>query len=259
MTDPDRITEEDAALSLLLDDALPAADAERWRRRIAAEPALARRLEELRGVDEALRGVYGGIADEPLPARLTALLKPPASVASFPPKAQPRPFRVSPAMAAGLALAAGFALAFLVLPRDVPAGPLDFMETGGGVNPDSGMYAVLQELPTLGSRVLDSGWAATPRLTFLNGSGDPCRRVDLSREGDGLQTLACRIDGAWRLEVIGVASAGGSTDGFQPAGGGPASAVDAAIDEMIDGSPLDRQAEARWLDGGWVRPGADRP
>jgi anti-sigma factor RsiW len=66
--------DDDAALSALLDDALPPEEAERLRARLAAEPALLARFEAIQLADTGVREAYAGVADEPLPQRVLDLL-----------------------------------------------------------------------------------------------------------------------------------------------------------------------------------------
>lgn len=255
MTDPQPWTDDDAALSALLDGALPAEQAEPLRRRIADEPALARRLEELRQVDGALRRTYAGIADEPLPQRVLDGLQSRGVVASFRPRVSSgtRWFSLRSAVATGAALAAGFIIACLVLQRAEPIVPLGFITKGGSVEEGSALYEVLQTVPSSESRALGESWSATARLTFRDKKGDPCRQVDLTGAGGVLETLACRREGSWRMELIAFGPAGTPMAGgvYRPATGVPPSPLDDAIDALIDGAPLGREEEEELIARAW--------
>ena len=85
MADRNARAEDDEVLSALLDGALAEDEAKRLCDRLASDPALAARLEALRGVDAAVRQAYGPIADEPVPQRVLALLPIPAGAETWRP------------------------------------------------------------------------------------------------------------------------------------------------------------------------------
>jgi len=93
-----------------------AGDAVRLQERAARDPALAALLADWDRQDAALRSLYGAVAEEPLPARLTALL---ATARQARPA--PTPWRVAAAIAfLAVGFAAGWAGARLMQPSAVP-------------------------------------------------------------------------------------------------------------------------------------------
>ena len=243
---------DDAALSALIDGALAPEEAEHLARRLAAEPALARRLAELKGVDEALRASYGGIADEPLPAPVTDAVRRAARLRhELRPTARRRSLGLPVAATAGLAAAAGFALALVVVSPRPPRDPRADLVPGARIARGSRLHDVLHETPSGMSLGLGDGWSATPRLSFADVTGAPCRRLDVGGATGTLAALACRREGEWRVELVGVGGAVAGEGSYRPAGGEAASAIDAAIEGLIEGDPLGRDAEGELIARGW--------
>ena len=254
MADRNAQAEDDEVLPALLDGALAEDEAKRLCDRLASDPALAARLEALRGVDAAVRQAYGPIADEPVPQRVLALLPIPAG-AEYPgdpsrriPLARPTDRRHR---GPGHGSRLPDRLAAAAPRRKLPSAGA----RGGGRRRrrDSAFHDVLQHVPSGESGTLPGGWSATPRLSFLSAGGDPCRRMDWSEARGGVATVACRREDGWRVELIGFAEseASGSDLHYRPAGGEAPSPIDDAIDGLIEGSPLDREAEQQWIARGW--------
>jgi hypothetical protein len=244
---------DDEALSALLDGALSREEAAALRRRLSEEPALARRLEELRRVDEVVRGAYASGVEEPAPSRIVDLVRGDARVVPLHARRRSgaRWFAVPFAAVAGLA--AGFLIAFLALRGAAPPGPPGLLADRGAVERRSPLHDVLETLPSGETRDLGNAWSATPRLTFRSTEGLACRRVDLAGAGRSVDAVVCRRGGAWRAELIGYAPPQKATgDGlYHPATGGTPSRVDDAINSMMHGRPLGREDERDWIRRGW--------
>jgi hypothetical protein len=250
-------TSDDEALSALLDGALPAADAERLRQRLAQEPALQARLDALEKANAAVRDAYAGVVDEPLPSRVLELLGSGTgsrgSVIEFPARKPPRFLTLPLAAAAGIALAIGLSLGVLLESRTLRPDSAALLAGTGEVEPGTELYEVLQSVPSGETRVLAAQVSATPRLTFGTADGRYCRQVDLASERGRTETLACRRDGGWRLEVASfTAGAGAGPDEVYRPASGPSTPIDSAIDALIDGAPLDAAAERALIGQDWV-------
>jgi anti-sigma factor RsiW len=88
-------------------------------------------------------------------------------------------------------------------------------------------------------------------VSFRAKDGSYCRTFQL-RNDNGLAGLACRQQDKWKLQVVAqgdAAAAGGQ--GYRPAGSSLPSAVAQAVDQSIDGEPLDAEAEAQAKARGW--------
>ncbi|HZF28005.1 MAG TPA: hypothetical protein VE907_02710 [Gammaproteobacteria bacterium] len=257
---------DDEALSALLDGELDAAEAASLRRRIDREPELAARFAALEAANDRVRGAYAGVAAEPVPERVHALLdeSPRAvdSVVAFAARRERRRFaslptahlsmaHLSTAIAAGIALAVGIALGLLLAPRSPAPGAAAALAAAGDVAPGDPLFAALETVPSGAARDVGARISAEPRLTFRTRDGGYCRRMDLTRERDAAVVLACRRDGGWRVEAASFARVDAAAAGeFRPATETP-SAVEAAIDAAIEGEPLSADAERALLAGGW--------
>ena len=236
--------EDDDALSALLDGALSREEAEALRRRLAAEPALARRFEELRKVDEVVRGAYARFVEEPVPRRIVDLVQGKA-------RAVPQR-RFAWPIAAAAGLAAGFLIALLLFRGAAPSGPPGFLADRGAVDEHSRLHTVLESLASGETRDVGNGWSATPRMTFRSREALPCRRVDLASAGGAVDAVVCRKQGVWRAELLGYTAVEKAGDGlYHPATGGAPSSVDDAINAMMQGSPLGREDEREWIRRSW--------
>jgi hypothetical protein len=84
-------------------------------------------------------------------------------------------------------------------------------------------------------------------LTFRAEDGDWCRELAVTTDAASSAALACRRSGAWRVELLGVEAAGGEL--YRPAGAD--SPFQEAVDGLIDGEPLEPDAERARLASGW--------
>jgi hypothetical protein len=251
----DRKFSDDELLSALLDGALSPEDAAQVEHRLELEPALRARFEALERANMAVRDAYAGVVDEPLPKPLLDLLATEEPAGNVVPLAarQPREgraFRLPTALAASIALALGIALGIVIAPGRQAPDAIALAAEGGAVAPGTELFELLERVPSAESRELAAGITATAVLTFGTADGGYCREIDVaSREGT-TQMLACRRDGAWRLAHTSYFVSAPNDGVFRPASG-PSPAIDAAIDELIDGAPLDAAAERELMDGGW--------
>ncbi|MEQ9563895.1 MAG: hypothetical protein RLN69_15350, partial [Woeseiaceae bacterium] len=115
----DSMTNDDIALSAYLDGELPQDQADRLSERLAREPLLAGRLEAMRATDEATRKLYATLDDLPMPQGVLDLLSAPAAAPSnvvpFPMRVAKQFWQAPVAIAASVALLAGFLVHDLLL------------------------------------------------------------------------------------------------------------------------------------------------
>jgi hypothetical protein len=248
---------DDELLSALLDGVLSPEEAAQLEHRLEREPKLLARFEALERANTKVRDAYAGVVDEPLPQKLVDLLATEKDNVVPLAARQPRERRsfVSPtALAASIALAIGVGLGIALAPGRQAPDAIELAAAGGAVAPGTALFELLEGVPSAESRELSAGVTAVPVVTFGTADGGYCREVDVASTAGTTQMLACRRDGAWRLAHTSyVASA--TTDGvFRPASGA-SPAIDAAIEELIDGAPLDAAAERELLGRGWAGPG----
>lgn len=213
----------------------------------AGDPALARRLERLRGLRTLAREAFpaapdardadltrlilsGATRSEPWTAGLAGGLR-----EAFAPRHAP-----VWAGAAAACFVLGLAVGWLGQERT----PEGFAVASDGAIADAALV-----------RVLDRGLAADGAdgegravgLTFRDADGRWCRTF---RAGDaGVAGLACRTDGDWRMQALAPFQASDSE--VRTAGADTPAAVLAAVDALIGGETLDAAAEAQARDAGW--------
>jgi hypothetical protein len=259
----DTFTDDDELLSAFIDRALPADRVAALKRRLAAEPALARRLQQLERANSAVRDAYAPIAAEPLPQRVLDLIdtapsttKSNAGVVDLAARRSARGSRFAPlptSLAAGIALAIGLSLGYLVSSR-APTPDAALIANAGSITPGTPLFDVLETTASTTPREIERGVTATPVFTFRSVDGNYCRQVDIASERGGGEAVACRRDGRWRFEAVSFTAAATTTNGeFRPASG-RSSAIDAVIDERIEGDPLDAASEAALIEQSWTSP-----
>lgn len=213
----------------------------------AGDPALARRLERLRGLRTLAREAFPA-AQDPRDGELARLILNGAT------RREPWTARLAGGLREGFALRhapvwAGAAAACFVLGLTVGWLGQDRTPQGFAVATDG----VLADAALV--RVLDRGLAADGAdgegravgLTFRDADGRWCRTF---RAGDaGVAGLACRTDGDWRMQALAPFQASDSE--VRTAGADTPAAVLAAVDALIGGETLDAAAEAQARDAGW--------
>jgi anti-sigma-K factor RskA len=247
---------DDDTLQAYVDGELDAASAARIDAALAHDAVLARRVDRARDVRAQLRAVFDPVLNEPVPARLSALLQPPSAQSATP--------ATSPVMPAGghgvtrrrtthrrwfvpsAALAASVALLAVALWWWQPGG--DLVRVQGGQSFAAGAL----------THALDESLASEPKanapvaigLSFRSSDGHICRTFVL-RTPPARAGLACHESAGWALPVLAAAT--------PPQGGGElrqaASAlppeVQAAVDARLRGNVFDAQQERAARDAGW--------
>lgn len=230
----------DELLSAWLDDELAPAERERVAAAIAAQPALAARLEQLRLANELTRRHAGAIDARPLPAALLHLLENAEQPAALPHnvtvlhghKWQARPVAV--AMAAVLVLAVG--IAFNGLQRDATPGVPDLQA------------ALLEQVPS-GSSIAAGELQLTPRFSFRNSEGNWCRLYHVAGAVGSTDNIACRMGAGWELQAS-LAAVTADDSEYRPATGA-GSELDTVLDTLMRGAPLSAAEERAVLQQGW--------
>lgn len=259
---------DDEALSAWLDGELPQAQADRLTERLASEPALARRLEAMRSADGRVRDAYAALDDVPMPQAVLDLLRQETSsapaqdagsnVISFPRRIV-RPFLQAPvAIAATVALAAGFFVSGQMRDGTLPGGPAESLYAGD-IPADSGLHALFETGASGRTMTLEDGRTGQPLLTFADADGAWCRQVAIGGGAAGtVHAVACRRDERWHTEVLSIdrQTAQDSAGPYQLASTTTPPAVSGVIDTLIGaGAPLDAPAESELIESGWQKNG----
>lgn len=204
---------------------------------VSADPALAEQVKNHRVLKAALSSHYAPIADEPVPARLAAMLAPQrdGDVVDFAAAKERRDERhriprwgwiAGPALAASLALA-------VFLPQGSEQ-PSPYADTQLAAVLDDTLVA--QQPRDADTRIL---------LSFRNDADRYCRAFT----GVGGGGIACRDDNGWELEAMGEGIEAASTE-YRMAGAADGEILVRA-QEMAVGSALDAEEEARARRAGW--------
>jgi anti-sigma factor RsiW len=226
------------------------------------DPEIRKRVARHRALRAAMQGTLSTVLDEPVPERLIAAARGRAATATpqsnvvdlskarsetgqSPPD---RPRWQPVAMAASLLL--GVTLGYLGWHG---SNTLVKTSASGGLVASA---ALAEALSTQLSSDRSAGLAATTGLSFRDKSGDFCRTFALTGAEAGTG-LACREGSAWKIKVL-AQSAHPSSDpaNYRQAASADSPAVRAAVEESIDGEPLDQSGEIAARQSGWA---ATRP
>ena len=259
----------DETLYAYVDGELDAAARSEVERALAAEPALAARVARERALRARLAAAFDPLLDEPVPARLRAVSGAPstsvplthgenaashegdsAGVSQLQ-TARARRYRLYPLSHGPLTWAAwgGLAASLMLgifLDRFVlaPTEPLmqsdaDGRLVAGGALADALAHRRASDPPV--------GGIAVP-VTFRDRRGTWCRSFT-TRDRAG---LACRAGERWAIDWI-APSAGVASDGaLRTAASALPPEILRAIDERIEGAPLDASAEQRAIGSRWA-------
>ena len=257
----DKDMSDDERLSAWLDGELPRGEAKRLEARLAAEPALARRLERLREADRKAQHAFHALDASPMPQAVLDLLKDAnAGCSQDAQKAQvvrlqprfPRFFEMPVAIAASVALVAGFLIRDLVAPPGAGGGTA--LPVSGVIAGDSGLYRMLERAPAGQPVDLAGSAVAEVVLTFQANDGDWCRQFRLGTAASALHGLACRQAVGWQLETASFAGPGPADATFQQAAGATPAALEAALRARLGGGePLGPDEEFQVISEGWKK------
>jgi len=232
------------------------------------DPQVSGRIAQHRALRQVMQGAFSEVLDEPVPQRLIDAAR--APVAAPGPIAVPGPI-TTPAsnvvdLAAARSAAAGHTpgrlgswrpaalaaslLVGLALGYFAWHGATTFVST----SPSGELVASAALAEALSNQLSADrapGLVATTGLSFRAKTGDYCRTFSLngSHPNSG---LACREGSSWKIKVLAQsAHAAANSSNFRPAGSADAPAVRAAVEESLDGEPLDQAGEIAARQGGW--------
>lgn len=251
-TVPDELT-----LMAYADGQLDAAARREVEAALAADPALAARVQQHQALARRVTAAFGPALEEPVPDRLRQLLQPapsPAPTATLTPTLTPVARRAEAAndgwarwggMAACLVL--GLALGLgggMRLGGEAADG---FVVSNGGFLATGAVAQALQTQPA-GAAPGAGGVAVT--LSFVDRAGRYCRAFSTAGQGG----LACREGAGWAVAAMATQAPAVSADGaMRQANTALPAAVLQAVDERIAGTALDATAEAAAMQKGWAR------
>jgi hypothetical protein len=221
-------------------------------RAMASDAALAERLRAQTSLRERLQSAYRPVLDEPMPARLlrAAQAPPPlhADLVNLEEARQARDIERASLRAQNRARWGGMAASLLlglVMGWFMQGGDAALVaETVDGQLEARG--AVDRALST--RLASEAGGKAAIQLSFVDKAGDYCRTFTTAK----MAGLACRHDHTWVVNVLAMTEATAATPMRQAATALPM-AVLQAVDQRIQGSPLDAAGEQAAQRQGWQR------
>ena len=258
---------DDIALSAYIDGELPDEESRVLEQRLSNEPALARRLERLRGTDSDAQRVFAAIGERPMPQGVLDLLAEESpeteagkdaetsNIVAFPQRGIKQYFQAPVAVAASVALLAGFLFGGVFQAgKQTPVEPAGLY--AGQIRSDGKLHLLLEEGRSAETALLEEGRVAELMLTFQDRDGDYCRQLRVDGGGAPLQGVACRRGATWQVEAIGIAGKRSPDGSYQLAGGDTPAAIDSAIDELIGSlPPLDSDEENALISNAWKKSG----
>ena len=273
----------DEVLMAFADGALDAQTHAHVGARVRAEPDLARRLAAFEVTGKALGELFDEVLHEPVPERLLAIVRQRSPEGTSLNVRKPVASTLLVALrnllpsGSGYAMGAvafGLLLALGIAGRLPGPGKTDDLAAGehGLVARENGRLVArgnlkdaLDSVPSGTRMVSAQGATLRPVLTFRNQSGQYCRQYEVGlADGQHVAGLACRgADGTWGVQLQ--ASADTKTDGSSAKGrndsepgayetaSGPTRvpAIEAKIDEIIQGDALGREEEGELLRKSW--------
>lgn len=235
----------DETIAAYVDGELDAAQRADLEAALAAEPALAARVDQQRALRSRVEAAFGAVLDEPVPQRLLEALQPPAVVDLAAARAARERRRWQApewgAMAACLAIGLFVGRALLA-----PTGDTLFATDAGQLL----AHGPLDRALTTQLAAEPGGGIALP-VSFASTDGRWCRSFVLA--GESLAGLACRTEAGWRVELLAAAEPAAPAGSVRPAASALPDAVLRAIDARIAGEPLDATSEQAARAGGWRR------
>lgn len=203
---------------------------------VERDPKLQREIETHRALKAKLGSHFAPLLDQPVPDRLSGLLRSEATVLSLDAARKHREDKRRPSRwvwIAGPALAASLALAVFV-PQGAEKGAAD--------------YAAPQIAQVLDSQLAaeqDNGAQTRILLSFRNKNDEFCRAFSAVE----VSGIACRDEQGWRLAIRG--EAGASVDSEYRQAGADLAAIMVEAQETAAGPALDADEEASARAMGW--------
>jgi hypothetical protein len=224
---------------------------------MATDPQIARRVAAHQALRNTLRSSFDKVLDEPVPERLIAAAQANARTPSEDRVVVPLQPRRGRTLAFAHrawpqwgAIAASFVLGALVWHFGT-----DWYSSGPITQREGQLLASGALDRALSGQLASEQPSQAPvqiGVSFRSKGGSYCRTFQV-REHANLAGLACRERDKWRLEALAqseAASAGAQSD-FRPAGSALPPSIAEAVDQAIDGEPLDAAAEAHARTNQW--------
>jgi len=260
----------DESLMLYADGLLQAPESERLEQALTRDARLRARLQVFRSTGRDLAALFEPHAATPLPPKLRDIVNgagpsaAPAPVYDLRKRSAPHSWRESwgsgAVLAASIALVAGIGLGWLLHGgwagnSAVPS--RDVVQTDGGrllAGDVLGHALESQPSGTTKPSTLDSSATVSVKMTFQDAAGHYCRQYQLAApQSRHFAGVACRVDGAWRVDFHTLVPPAPSAAQTTVPAGGSSEILDAVIGAVIAGDPLSGPDEAAVLNQRWTK------
>ncbi|TAK40584.1 MAG: hypothetical protein EPO27_20770 [Betaproteobacteria bacterium] len=248
------MTYSDDDLMAYVDGELDAGTAAAIEAALAQDAALAGRVARQRQLRSAVHAAFEPVLAEPMPQRLLAAAR--GTPAAAPARARRWSGFEWGAMTASVAIGAVLGAVFVIEVRKAApdTGPAaDFVADATGLRARGALALALTE-QLAATQAADA--PVKIGSSFVSATGEYCRSFTLAPAAatPRLGGLACRRSGAWRLLAVADADrGGGAPDQYRQAGAPIPAPVLRAIEDRIQGSALDADAERVARQRGWER------
>ncbi|HEY2677990.1 MAG TPA: hypothetical protein VGI65_13555 [Steroidobacteraceae bacterium] len=217
------------------------------------DPRIVERIAQHRALREAMRAAHSSVLDEPVPERLLAAARgrigqPADKVVSL---AQARNAALEKRVGARRWQPAAMAASLLV---GLAVGFFAWHGSGALIRIGGGRMlagaALQQALST--QLAQDPSTIAVTGVSFRNKAGNYCRTFSLAGTDAGAG-LACHEGGDWNIKLLAQSAlTESSSPNFRAAASKESPAVRAAVEQSIEGEPLDRAGEIAARQAGWA-------
>ncbi|MEP4891313.1 MAG: hypothetical protein ABJV04_14900 [Aliiglaciecola sp.] len=240
----------DEKLSGFLDAELNQEEMEQVRQALETDDELVMRLAQLSQVDQWVVENAQQIDQQPVPQRLTELAQ--QIDAKQGSGAQPvqdnvvqmskwkkhKPaFKLPYSIAAGVALVA--AVGLLTLNQETPNSSVSTEIAG-----------ILDTTVSGQTTFTENGLAVKTQLSFANHQGQLCRQYQMATDENSSTSIACKQATGWHIEAQHSNSGQGNSEDYQTASS--EQELDAVIDQLIDGSAMDKTQEQQAIANNWL-------
>lgn len=224
---------------------------------MALDPLLMREVEKQQALREQLQSTFADVLQEPVPDRLIAAARTAPAAAKQGNVVELAGARANKAgkIAGRWALPQWAAMAACLVVGVFIGHQLLRSPASGPVASENGHLvargALAQALSTQLASEPSPNEAVHIAVTFRDGDGNYCRTFAL-KDGSALAGLACRQDNAWRVEALSQGSPeNGGSGGYRMAGAELPPSVLQAVQERIEGDPLDAAGEQTAREKRW--------
>jgi negative regulator of sigma E activity len=239
-----RITDE--KLSAFLDAELPPEDMENIREALETDDDLVMRLAELSQVDQWVLENAQQIDATPVPDKLVQLAQQIDAGRGEKEEKQPNIVQLSKWQAAKSMLNMPMSLAAsVVLAVTVGVSTMNYQ---GGETFSNEIANVLDSSISGEIKLISEETSVKAQLSFANQEGDLCRQYLLTEKQGKSTNIACKENNRWRLHAT-TKSNDVNTQSYQTASSNQQ--LDQVIDDMIVGSPLNREQEQNAIVKQW--------